>query len=302
MTFFLGPIGFLSGLLGEPESGLESIGIALENVLFPLLAIELIWLWRRGDLSRARFKEMLANASSLLIILPAGFVGLALWFLFFEWIAGLLPYAIGTTWTTAVLCVVLADFIYYWEHRFEHEHRLPWDLYHSVHHSSESYDQTTGVRLSGFDALLTLGFTTPLVLLGFSPTMSLVATGVVIGYQTWIHTELVTKTPRWFEAVFNTPSHHRAHHGADDIYLDTNYGGILIIWDRLFGTFQPEVHRPEYGLTTQIGSSHPIDVQFSEIRKLIRDLRTDTSWRTRLQRLWKRPGWEPATSRVSATS
>jgi len=78
--------------------------------------------------------------------------------------------------------------------------------------------------------------------------MVVISVGVVVGYQTWTHTEVVKRTPRWFETVFNTPSHHRAHHGADEIYLDKNYGGILIIWDRLFGTFQSEVHRPNCGL------------------------------------------------------
>ena len=280
--------------LGDPETGLESLTAVLENVLFPLLAFELFWLWRKKHLTRARVKEMLANISSLLVILPAGFVGLVAWFAVFEYISDRLPYSIPTTWASAVICVLLADLIYYWEHRFEHEHRLPWDLYHSVHHSSQSYDQTTALRLSGFDALLTIGFSLPLVLIGFSPTMALIATGVVVGYQTWIHTEVVQRVPRWFEAVFNTASHHRAHHGADDIYLDVNYGGILIIWDRLFGTFQPEVHRPDYGLTTQINSSNPLDVQFSEIRKLMADLRADKSWNVRLRRLWNRPGWEPA--------
>ncbi|NOX32089.1 MAG: sterol desaturase family protein [Actinobacteria bacterium] len=280
-------------LMINPESNLESIAEILENLLFPILVIELVWLWRRGRLDRNRVKEMFANASSLLIVIPAGVLGFVLWLQLFEAIHGWLGYSIRTTWASAIVCVILADLIYYLEHRFEHEHRLPWDLYHSVHHSSESYDQTTGLRLSGFDALLTLGFLLPLVFLGFSPTLILVAAAVVIGYQTWIHTEVVKRTPRWFEAVFNTPSHHRAHHGADDIYLDKNYGGILIIWDRLFGTFQSEVRTPNYGLTTQIESSNPVDIQFSEIRKLVADLRTDTSWRTRLRRLWNRPGWQP---------
>ena len=116
----------------------------------------------------------------------------------------------------------------------------------------------------------------------------------MIGYQTWIHTELVDRLPRWFEFVFNTPSHHRAHHGTEPHYLDCNYGGILIIWDRAFGTFRPERERPTYGLTTQIESSNPVDVQLSEVRKLLRDLRRDPNWRTRLRRLWERPGWDPA--------
>ncbi len=272
---------------------LEAIGLLLENVLLPLLLIELAWLLYTKDFTKARAKEMLANASSLLIILPAGALGLALWFTLFEAVSALLPYSIPLNWGTALLCVLLADFLYYAEHRFEHTHRLPWDLYHSVHHSSPEYDQTTGLRLSGFDALLTIGFMSPLVLMGFSPLLSLVSYGVVVGYQTWIHTELIQRTPRWFEFIFNTPSHHRVHHGADEPYLDTNYGGILIIWDRMFGTFASETHRPTYGLTTQIESSNPVDVQFSEIRKLCADLRSDSSWSVRLRRMWNAPGWNP---------
>ncbi|MCL4129583.1 UNVERIFIED_CONTAM: hypothetical protein GTU68_054240, partial [Idotea baltica] len=206
---------------------------------------------------------------------------------------------------TGVLAVLVADLIYYLEHRFEHEHRLPWDLWHSVHHSSESYDQTTGLRLGLFDALLTTGFLLPMIMLGFPPGMTLVASAVVVGYQTWIHTEWIKKTPRWFEAIFNTASHHRAHHGADDHYLDVNYGGILIIWDRMFGTFQAETNRPTYGLTTQIESSNPLDIQFSQLRLLWADLKADHTWRDRLHRLWNKPGWQPqaedTNERISAT-
>lgn len=268
------------------------LGEALENLLFPVLVLELLWLWRKGALNKSRTKEMLANTASLLIIIPAGYLGLILWFTFFEVIERFALFNFTTTWTTALLCIVLADLVYYAEHRFEHTHRLPWDLYHSVHHSSPEFDQTTGLRLSGFDALLTMGFLTPLVLLGFSPLLVLVSYGVVVGYQTWIHTELVKRTPRWFEFVFNTPAHHRVHHGNDAAYLDKNYGGILIIWDRLFDTFAQETSRPTYGLTTQIESSHPIDVQFSEIRKLWADLRADSSWSTRFTRMWNPPGWD----------
>jgi len=282
------------------ERALQNLTDVLEVVFVPILLVELVWLWRRRQLSRSRVKEMLANASSLLIIIPAGALGLVLWFGLFEWISDSLPYAIPTNWLTVVVAVLLADLIYYLEHRFEHEHRLLWDLYHSVHHSSESYDQTTSLRLGGFDALLTIGYSLPLVLVGFSPTIVLLAAGVVVGYQTWIHTEVINKTPRWFEAVFNTPSHHRAHHGADEHYLDVNYGGILIVWDRLLGTFQREVDRPTYGLTTQIASSNPIDIQFSQLRLLRRDLQTDTEWKVRFRRLWNQPGWQPTALEVAA--
>ncbi|MEM7093630.1 MAG: sterol desaturase family protein [Actinomycetota bacterium] len=275
---------------------LQAATDVFELLFVPILAVELIWLRRKGLLRWNRVKEMLANVSSLLFGIPASVLGVFAWLALFNWISDALPWSIPTTWATAIVAVLLADLIYYLEHRFEHEHRLPWDLYHSVHHSSESYDQTTSLRLGLFDGLLTVAFSLPLVVIGFSPALVIVATGLVVGYQTWLHTETVTRMPRWFEAVFNTPSHHRAHHGADEHYLDVNYGGILILWDRLFGTFQAETNRPNYGLTTQIESSNPLDVQFSQLRLLWRDLRNDTDWSTRLRRLWERPGWQPATA------
>ena len=272
---------------------IETTTELLEALLIPILLIEIVWLYRRGHLRWARIKEMLANASAFLFFVPGAILGFVAWFALFTTISNALPWSIPTTWATAILAIVLADLIYYLEHRFEHEHRLPWDLWHSVHHSSPVYDQTTSLRLGLFDGLLTTGFSLPLIVAGFSPTLVIAATGLVVGYQTWIHTETVKTMPRWFEAIFNTPSHHRAHHGADDHYLDVNYGAVLIIWDKLFGTFQAETTRPEYGLTTQIESANPLDVQFSQLKLLARDLRRDPDWRTHLRRLWRRPGWEP---------
>jgi sterol desaturase/sphingolipid hydroxylase (fatty acid hydroxylase superfamily) len=280
------------------DDTLQLTADVLEVVIVPLLLIELLWLRRSGTLTWARVKEMLANISSLAFVVPAGIAGFVAGFALFEAISGVLPWSIPTNAGTAIVAVLIADLIYYLEHRFEHVHRLPWDMWHSVHHSSESYDQTTSLRLGFFDALLTMGFTLPMVLLGFSPNLTVLASGIVIGYQTWIHTEWIQKTPRWFEAIFNTASHHRAHHGADDHYLDVNYGGILIIWDRIFDTFQAEINRPTYGLTTQIESSNPIDVQFSQLRLLWKDLKADRSWRDRFRRLWNRPGWQPEPHQV----
>lgn len=120
-------------------------------------------MWRTRRLSGSKVKEMLANASSLLLLVPAGAFGVAGWFWLFEMIQGVVPWQMSVSWTSAAMCLVFVDLVYYLEHRFEHTHRLPWDLYHSVHHSSPEYDQTTGLRLSGFDALLTIGYLTPLV-------------------------------------------------------------------------------------------------------------------------------------------
>ena len=111
-------------------------------------------------------------------------------------------------------------------------------------------------------------------------------------YQFWIHTERIDKLPRWYEAVFNTPSHHRVHHAAQGSYLDRNYGGILIVWDRLFGSFEPEVERPVYGLTKNIETYNPFRVAFHEYAAIWRDLRAATSWRARVGHLVNGPGWQ----------
>src|ERR1043165_7911399 len=112
-------------------------------------------------------------------------------------------------------------------------------------------------------------------------------------YQFWIHTERITKLPRWFEGIFNTPSHHRVHHGSNHQYLDKNYGGILIIWDRLFGTWEPEAERVRYGLTTQLETFHPVRVAFHEYAALARDVRAARGTRARLAVLLRGPGYRP---------
>ncbi len=124
--------------------------------------------------------------------------------------------------------------------------------------------------------------------------MVLLAQSWSLIYQFWIHTERIGRMPRVYEAIFNTPSHHRVHHGSNDVYLDKNYGGILIIWDRLFGTFAPEGERVRYGLTKNIRTFHPMRVAFHEYTGLMHDLRRARGWRTRLALALKGPGWRPA--------
>jgi sterol desaturase/sphingolipid hydroxylase (fatty acid hydroxylase superfamily) len=113
-------------------------------------------------------------------------------------------------------------------------------------------------------------------------------------YQFFLHTEKIGRMPRWFEAVFNTPSHHSVHHGSDADYLDVNYAGILIIWDRLFGTFVPETHRATYGLTSNIDTHNPLKVAFAEFGHIARDVRTARGFRSKLGYAFGPPGWQPA--------
>lgn len=132
----------------------------------------------------------------------------------------------------------------------------------------------------------------PLALLGFPPAMILAAQALNLIYQFWIHTEAIERMGP-LEWVFNTPSHHRVHHGSDPEYIDRNYAGILIIWDRMFGTFEPERHRPRYGLTKNIRTYNPLRIAFHEWAALFRDIRASGRLRDALGYLLRPPGWRP---------
>lgn len=212
-------------------------------------------------------------------------------------IAGLLlatPFAlmdIPVTWWSWIAAFLLADFIYYWQHRWEHEIRLLW-AYHSIHHSSPEFNLTTALRLAWVEGLIVWIFYVPMILLGFGLGQTVIALSAVIAYQTWIHTEKIGKLGR-LDAVLNTPSAHRVHHGSNDQYLDKNYGGVLIIWDRLFGTYQAEEEPVVYGITTPLGTSNPVTINFREYVQIFKDIRTARNLREIAGYLFKAPGWKP---------
>jgi sterol desaturase/sphingolipid hydroxylase (fatty acid hydroxylase superfamily) len=187
------------------------------------------------------------------------------------------------------LAVVGWDFVYYWNHRFMHESRYMWAV-HVVHHSSEHYNLSTALRQPVADAL---GTTIPygtLSLLGISPELVATARGINLLYQFWIHTETIDRLGAP-EAVLNTPSHHRVHHGSNRQYLDRNHGSILIVWDRLFGTFEPEGDEVVYGLTKNIDTFNPGRIAAHEHLDMLRDVARSTSWRERLSYVVRGPGW-----------
>ena len=194
-------------------------------------------------------------------------------------------------WWAWVLLFFADDLAYYWFHRVSHESRVFWAS-HVVHHSSQHYNLSTALRQT-WVPMTYFPFWLPLALAGFPPWMILLAQSWSLIYQFWIHTERIRRLPRWLEAFLNTPSHHRVHHGANEVYLDRNYGGILIVWDRLFGTFIPEGERVRYGLTTNVDSFNPVRVAFHEYAALWRDLRRARGWRTRAGLLLRGPGWQP---------
>ncbi len=172
-------------------------------------------------------------------------------------------FTIPFTWWAWVLVVLADDFCYYWFHRISHENRFFWAS-HVVHHSSRHYNLSTALRQTWTGSFMSFVFWLPMALVGFHPVMILAQMSVSLLYQYWIHTELIDKMPRWFEAVFNTPSHHRVHHATNPQYLDRNHAGILIIWDKLFGTFEPEVEKPVYGLVKNISTYNPVKIALLE--------------------------------------
>lgn len=194
-------------------------------------------------------------------------------------------------WWTYVLLFFADDFAYYWFHRVHHEVRVFWAS-HVVHHSSQHYNLSTALRQS-WTPMTSMPFWIPLALVGFAPWMILMQKAINLIYQFWLHTERIGRLPRPIEYVFNTPSHHRVHHGANDVYLDRNYAGILIIWDRLFGSYQGEDEQPRYGLTRNIETFSVPHAAFHEFSALARDLRGAESWRHRLGYTLGRPGWSP---------
>ncbi|CAM5735356.1 sterol desaturase family protein [Mycolicibacterium aubagnense] len=199
-----------------------------------------------------------------------------------------LPANSPLTW---IALFVADDFLYYWYHRTHHTIRVFWAS-HVVHHSSEHYNLSTALRQT-WTPFTALPFWLPLAFLGFSPWMILLQQSISLLYQFFIHTERVGKLWRPIEFVMNTPSHHRVHHGSNSQYLDTNYGGILIIWDRLFGSFEPEGERVVYGLTKNIKTFNPLRVATHEYAGIWRDVRAARSWTQRWGHLFRGPGWAP---------
>ena len=218
------------------------------------------------------------------------FVFAALYFVY----ENLRIFTIPISWWSFMILFFLDDFSYYWFHRTSHENRFFWAS-HVVHHSSKHYNLSTALRQTWTGSFYSFIFWLWLPLIGFHPGMIIFQMSISLLYQFWIHTELIQKTPKWIEFFFNTPSHHRVHHGSNPIYLDRNHAGILIIWDKLFGTFQPELksEKVKYGLVVNIKTYNPIFIAFNEWGALFKDLNTkNISVRDRIRYLYKPPGWK----------
>lgn len=204
----------------------------------------------------------------------------------------LTPLRVPVLWWTVLLMLLAQDFFYYWSHRGHHVIRILWAC-HVVHHSSRAFNLSTALR-QPWTSLTGWIFYVPMILAGVHPAALAFCNSVSLVYQFWIHTERIDRLPRPVEFVLNTPSHHRVHHASQGGYLDRNFGGILIVWDRLFGSFTPETERPVYGLTKNIATYNPLRVATHEYAAIARDLAAASGWRQRVNHLVKGPGWQPA--------
>jgi alkylglycerol monooxygenase len=193
---------------------------------------------------------------------------------------------------TFLLALAFWDLCYYWEHRMAHTINLFWGG-HIVHHQSEEYNLSVALRQTSTGFIWGFPFFLPMAFLGIHPIQFVLVGGINLLYQFWIHTEHIDKLPRWFEWLFNTPSHHRVHHGRDPKYIDKNYAGIFIIWDRFFGTFKEEEERPHYGITTPLMSWNPVFANFSHYINLGKWLKQVKSPVDGIKLLFNKPGWFP---------
>lgn len=199
-----------------------------------------------------------------------------------------------SAWWVWLLGLLLYDFLYYWHHRLGHEVALFWAA-HVVHHQSEDFNLGTALRQSSSTFLVGWIFYLPMALLGFPPLVFVVVALIDLLYQYWIHTEQIRRLG-WFDRVFASPSNHRVHHGVNDRYLDKNYGGILILWDRLFGTFEDERDDEPvvYGTRKPLRSHDPLWANLEVYAALARDSWRTRRWIDKLQVWLRPPGWQPA--------
>lgn len=243
------------------------------------------------------FASLAMGVGNVLTNLGAKVVVLAAYWLVYDLTGFFKVTLVPDQWWVWVVLFFAEDVSYYWFHRVSHGSRFFWAS-HVVHHSSQKYNLSTALRQTWTGNITgSFIFWLWLPFLGFHPLMIMTMQAVSLIYQFWIHTETIGKLPRPIEWIFNTPSHHRVHHASDIKYLDKNHAGVLIIWDRLFGTFQEEEERPTYGLTKNIHTYNPFRIAFHEWEDLWRDVRRPLPWKARLGYLFGPPGWSHDGSR-----
>lgn len=288
----------MDGIPSFPNVTQLAIPAFVALILAEIFAIK--WLKARGEFeTRDTMTSLFMGVGNVVAGLLLGFVAYNV----LVWAYQYRVTTIGFEWYWVFACFVIDDARYYWYHRIAHRCRWVW-AEHVVHHSSQHYNLSTALRQSWtgtFTGMFILRI--PLVLIGFHPLLIVFVGGLNLLYQFWIHTEAIGKLPKWFEAVMNTPSHHRVHHATNPRYLDANYAGTLIIWDRMFGTFVEELPQdyPRYGIVKNIGTFNPFKVSFHEWVSMFRDAcQPGIRFKDRLQYLYQPPGWSHDGSRQNS--
>jgi sterol desaturase/sphingolipid hydroxylase (fatty acid hydroxylase superfamily) len=244
--------------------------------------------------NQRNYRDTIANvAISLVYALTNTVFGYAIAFGGIAFFSQFSPRHFEVNLGTMILAVAIADFLYYWEHRAEHRIRFFW-AYHNVHHSSTDYNLTVASRLSWVETCFLWVFYIPMALLGFDPLQILIAVQISAVYQTWIHTQKIGKLGI-LEKILNTPALHRVHHASNRRYIDKNFGGIVIIWDRLFGTYQAETETPVYGLTENINTNNPIKINALEYQRIGRYISKSRNIKDIWHSIFGAPGSQPKT-------
>jgi sterol desaturase/sphingolipid hydroxylase (fatty acid hydroxylase superfamily) len=267
-----------------------------------LEALFLAFIMRRNYNWRAYFASLADALGREYVVYTFLALSLATPLIGFAWKHRLFTIPLDTPAAVVVL-VILQDFFYYWFHRASHRIRWFWAT-HAIHHSSNELNLAASVRFGWTGRLTGAGaFYVPMIWLGFAPGPVFIAGGFNLLYQFWTHTEWIPKLG-WLEYVLNTPSHHRVHHACNVEYLDRNYGGILIVWDRLFGTFVSERDDVpcRYGLVKPLLSNNPLVISFHEWAALLRDVWHARSWRERLMCIIGPPAPHPEARDASANA
>jgi sterol desaturase/sphingolipid hydroxylase (fatty acid hydroxylase superfamily) len=261
---------------------------------FILIAIELLWDHFKGT----DYYRLNDSINSLSIGILSRITG-ALY--------GLLPLSLYAytyesfalfTWedsvTTWIIAFVIYDLCYYWNHRFGHTINIGWAS-HVIHHSSEEYNLTTALRQTSIPNPIGAMCFIPMLFLGFPPWLLVGVGSLNLIYQYWVHTQVINRMPEWYEAIFITPSNHRVHHAKNKVYIDKNYGGVFLIWDRIFNTFQPELKQEKviFGISTQLASWNPIWGNLQVLTNLLKDASRTDNWFDKFTLWFRKTGYRP---------
>ncbi len=265
---------------GDLGSSAPNIIIWAAPVMFAFVLLEYL-------ISRKQHKEYYENKETIgSIFVGTGnvIIGAAIKLILFYmliWVYNLIPWRMQLNWWTFLPCYILFDLCSYWAHRVSHHQRFWWAT-HVAHHSGEYYNLTVSFRLSWVQ-YIKLVFFLPVSFLGFHPVIIFVVNQIAVLFQFWVHTEYIRKLHPAIEYIFATPSNHRVHHGSQEKYINKNFGATFIIWDRIFGTYQPEEEQAVYGITTNIkNKANPFHINFHEYADMFHDVKNAKGIRKKL--------------------